>query len=199
MNIVALFPQWYISDGCYPPLSTGQLVRLSLEVDPKGAIKKVSSQRTEFRQVVEAEYSFTAPILRKYPFHSETLLVLDGGPFRFYMRLGTSFQFELDQIVPGDFISGDGLLAVDHFSWVEFHHKFEDPPDLFYSFQIQRIRGVRAKDEFTTIDRMPDANSDQWDEFREFLIDMEQILDPDVPLTFSGELSHFDDSTSGDG
>jgi hypothetical protein len=66
MRLTAIFENWHIGDGNYPPLHRGQLVNLSFEFEPT-TLAKVSSETTkEFIQLGNAEYRFCGSVLNIY-------------------------------------------------------------------------------------------------------------------------------------
>lgn len=147
MQLTAVFEDWHIDDGNYPPLHTGMEVNLSFQIEPSVPLEMASSaEPLAFNHTGNAEYHFVAEVIRNYPSgDSPPIAVLDTGEFRFYIESGDISQFPV-----GTRVQGTGILVLDYYIWVEFPEDFPDPPDLFYNLQVVRIAKVRIPERFVT-------------------------------------------------
>jgi hypothetical protein len=146
VRLTAIFETWHIGDGNYPTLDKGQLVNLSFEVQPDSLSRSLSPTHDRFQQIADAEYSFDGTVLRVYDESSgHQVVVVQAGEFRFYMN---SFPKDMPALKEGDCCQGTGRLLLDHYIWVEFLSTYKDPPDLFYSFRVTRIRSVKIPEKF---------------------------------------------------
>jgi len=146
LRLTAVFETWHLGDGNYPPLSKGQLVNLSFEIQPRSLRSSSSSKPGKLEQIKDADYHFVGTILKIYDDSPRgKLVVIQAGDFRFYVD---SFPPEIPPFKEGDGCEGDGPLLLDHYIWVEFLSSYPDPPDLFYPLRVTRIRSIKIPDEF---------------------------------------------------
>lgn len=145
MQLTAIFESWHIGDGNYPPLRRGQEVNLSFEVEPSVFDSASGDAPDTIAHLGGGDYEFTGTVARRYCQSDEPLFVIECGDFRFYINRRLQFS-------AGDRIRGKGKLVLDHYLWVEFLERYEDPPDLFYQLVVQRIRRVRIP---TPVHRAP--------------------------------------------
>lgn len=145
MRFTALFEAWHIGDGNYPPLSRGQLVNLSFELGPHAPPEIAHSDLVpQFQHIRDAEYDFVAKVIRNYTrVGGDSLAVLDSGALSFYIASPMAAGFE-----SGMTLRGSGTLLLDHYAWVENVDAYLDPPDLFYTLRVTRVRKVRIPDRF---------------------------------------------------
>jgi hypothetical protein len=142
MNLTAIFESWHIGDGNYPPLSVGELVNLSFELELSNIVETDPTAGDKFQSLRNGEYRFVATILRVYD--RENLAVMETNGLRFYIaESGVGF-------VEGRRYSGEGTLLLDHYAWVESLGQREDPPNLFYHFEVTQIRKVNIPDRFVS-------------------------------------------------
>ena len=67
MKLTAIFEEWHLGDGNYPPLNKGQLVNLSFEIQPtKIEITDGGLHTEEFSHIEEAPYQFCGRVLKVY-------------------------------------------------------------------------------------------------------------------------------------
>ena len=144
MHLTAIFESWHVGDGNYHPFHVGQGVNLSFEVDSIKLRKADPGEQYRFDSAADATCSFVADVARYYGSAGDTpVAVLDAGFFRFYIH-GESAR----SVPVGDRVKGTGILALDHYLWVEFLAEYPDPPDLFYNLEVRRIRRVRIPQRF---------------------------------------------------
>ena len=66
-----------------------------------------------------------------------TTVILQADESRFYVEGKTSVD-----LIVGQRVTGNGSLLLDYYVWVEFLQDYSDPPDLFYTPKVERIRKV---------------------------------------------------------
>ena len=189
MRLTAVFETWHLGDENYPPLHRDQLVNLSFEFLPQSLSKSIAPKATKFEQIKDAEYSFEGTVLKVYedPPHCK-VVVVQAGDFRFYIN---SFPTKSPALKEGDSCGGFGSLFLDHYIWVEFLSTYKDPPDLFYSLRLTRIRAVKAsldregysENDTTEIERMELSREEYWSSY---LVDFDgsSTGTTKIPLTF---------------
>jgi len=145
MRLTAVFESWHIGDGNYPPLKVGQAVNLSFQVEPVGKLDK-TDQAVMFDVADDAECVFASELIPIYRRPTERPLgIFQAGEFRFYVEDESIANFAV-----GDRVGSAGTLLFDYYIWVEFLHEYAEPPNLFYTFQVKRIRKVTLPTEFVT-------------------------------------------------
>lgn len=143
MNLTAIFESWHIDDGNYPPLTEGQFVNLTFELEPR-EVEEVSSVIPEsFEHLGKGEYRFCGTVLNVYGNGDDAITIITTGDFRFYIMSDESSRY-----VQGRRYCGEGTLLLDHFSWVEYLSERENPPDLFYKLKVKRILKVNMPEKF---------------------------------------------------
>jgi hypothetical protein len=145
LRLTAVFESWHIGDGNYPPLKVGQAVNLSFQVEPVGKLER-TDQALMFDLADDAECAFVGEVIRIYRQPTERPLgVFQAGAFRFYIE---------DESIPnfavGHKVRGAGTLLFDYYIWVEFLHEYAEPPNLFYTLEVKRIRKVTLPIGFVT-------------------------------------------------
>lgn len=139
MRITAIFEQWYIGDGTYPPLRKHQLVNVAFEMCPQ-SLRGADGGATILRHVGNAEYEFTGVVLRHYRDPETPVLLIEADGLRFYI---TDSAASFEKCQQGQWVSGQGSLTLDHYLWAEFGHKYDsEPPNLFYTLRVARITEV---------------------------------------------------------
>jgi hypothetical protein len=139
MRLTAIFEEWYIGDGNYPPLRKQQLVNVAFEMHPQ-EMSAVAGDSTILHNVGNAEYEFAGLVLRHYRDAEEPILLVEADGFRFYIADSAASFENLHQ---GQWVSGKGTLTLDHYLWAEFCHEYDSgPPDLFYTLRVARISEV---------------------------------------------------------
>jgi hypothetical protein len=144
MNLTAVFESWHIGDGNYPPLSKGEFVNLSFELEPR-KMEEVNLGASEgFEHLGKGEYRWCGTVLKVYEGEGGgTVVIIRTGDFSFYL-----LSQESDSYVQGRRYSGEGTLLLDHYSWVEWLDEYEDPPDLFFKLSVERILKVNIPEKF---------------------------------------------------
>lgn len=147
MNLFAVFETWHLADGNYPPLSKGQCVNLSFEIEPDDLIADDATAAQRFYHRGQAEYDFRGVVLRVYGSDgdSERIIVVEAEGFRFYINSPLTAGLRV-----GHAASGRGTLALDHYLWVEFLSQYNDPPNLFYNLRVEDICRIRIPERFIT-------------------------------------------------
>jgi hypothetical protein len=146
VQLTTIFETWHIPDGNYPPLHKGQLVNLFFELEADVLTKSSSLKDGKFEPIKDAEYSFAGKVLKVYgDSSSDLIVVIQAGDFRFYIN---SFPKQNPDLNEGDSCEGHGALMLDHYIWVEFLSTYQDPPNLFYSLRVTRIRSVKIPEKF---------------------------------------------------
>lgn len=206
MKLTAVFETWHIGDGNYPPLYTGQLVNLSFELEPDSLSNLSSPKPSRLERVKDAEYRFAGSVLKVYSDPpSDSIVIVQAGDFRFYMN---SIPKGIASPKENDYVEGQGRLLLDHYIWVEFLPEYRDPPDLFFTLRVVRIRSVTIPESFISrgdkavsgpaslkhedysgaeieeVERMTESNSDR--NWRFYLVDFDSadVGTDSVPLTF---------------
>lgn len=146
MKLTAVFENWHIGDGNYPPLHRGQLVSLSFELEPRSLEETSEDKPEEFSDRGDAEYRFCGRVLKVYENEGDGVItIVESAGFRFYVLLHDSTRY-----APATRVAGRGTLLLDHYIWVEFLDEYADPPNLFYNLRVSRIRKVQTPEQFIT-------------------------------------------------
>ncbi|MDQ3686993.1 MAG: hypothetical protein M3430_15560 [Acidobacteriota bacterium] len=144
MKLTAIFESWHIGDGNYPPLSKGQLVNLSFELEPRDVEETSLNASDSFEHLGSGEYRFCGGVIKAYAGEDrEIVVVFQAGDFRFYVM-----SYEVGQYIQGQRYCGEGTLLLDHYYWVEFLSEYENPPNLFYNLEVSRIKKVKMPERF---------------------------------------------------
>jgi len=153
MELTAIFENWHIGDGNYPPLCKGELVNLSFELEPRTLDKAALNNAKETIHLGNAEYRFCGNVLKVYDSGLDgELIVIGVDGFRFYV-----LSQEVGRYIPEDLVIGEGTLLLDHYIWVENLEEYKDAPDLFYNLRVKQIRKVQTPERF--IARCKDGKS----------------------------------------
>ncbi|WP_324677868.1 hypothetical protein [Hymenobacter sp. GOD-10R] len=137
------FERWYLGDGTYPPLHNGQKVNLSFYVSTND-LKIDNTQLCYFKQLYNSDYSFCGQIIRNYQDEDSQLVIIDTSTVKFYIEL----PIQEFKAVVGQFVSGTGQLLVDYYMWVENLENYQNPPNLFYNFIVDKIREVIVPEKY---------------------------------------------------
>lgn len=109
-KLCAIFEDWFLGDGIYPPFRKGQQQQLSFMLRLLTSAQ-TGSRRCYFTQLQDAEYVFGGRIIRHYELHNNRqLVVIDTGSYIFY------FEEPADRagFAVGHFIEGRAQLLVDY-------------------------------------------------------------------------------------
>ena len=142
-DLCVTFEEWYIGDGTYPPLRKGQNVNLSFYIQPYEKAF-TNNKNLFFRKIKNSNYEFSGQIIRDYYDNDNRVIIVDVSDFRFYIELTDKQKKSL----VGQYIIGQGQLLIDYYIWVENLHSYENAPDIFYNFTIDKIRKVRIPEKF---------------------------------------------------
>jgi hypothetical protein len=144
MNLTAVFESWHIGDGNYPPLSKGELVNLSFELEPRKMEEASLGVAESFEHLGKGEYRFCGTAVNVYESADDpAITIIKIGDFRFYIMSDESNRY-----AQGRRYCGEETLLLDHYSWVEYLSDRENPPDLFYNFTVKRILKVNMPEKF---------------------------------------------------
>jgi hypothetical protein len=134
-RLTAIFEDWLLGDGCYPPLHRGQFVNLAFMIEPTVARReRVGAADFETRE--DATCRMRGIVTWAYSTRSTPIVVLEAGDFRCYVESSKVAGWQ-----PGMQAEIEGTLLLDYYIWSEFiveHHP--DAPDLFYPLRVTRIR-----------------------------------------------------------
>ena len=145
LELSAIFETWHLADGNYPPFYKGMAVYLAFQAHMQSSLLKTPSKKRYFNHLGDAEYDFCGEVLYlDKPTKQTPLAVIDVGGFRFYIQ-----SAEVNRLRVGKTVKGNGTLLLDYYIWVEFYSKLKNVPDIFYSFDVTRIRQVKIPDRFT--------------------------------------------------
>ena len=134
ISLCAVFEEWYIPDGGYPPLKKGQKVNLSFKMFYHD-YEITGEELYVFEQIKNAEYNFSGRIIYKY----SDIIVVDTLAFKFYIE---TKRDNAEDIRVGQFIKGKGDIHLDPYVWVLSLDRYENHPNIFYSFVIEKINKV---------------------------------------------------------
>jgi hypothetical protein len=139
MQLTIVFEHWHLGDGNYRAFAVGEDARLSFELHVD-SFEVVSQEIDEqISQVRDAEYEIVGRVIRQYgDVDSSRFPVLEAGWLRFYCPHNFAPDLEL-----GTMVRLRGVLALDHYQWVEFLEEYPNPPDLFYGVRVTRVRQVK--------------------------------------------------------
>jgi len=141
LSLCAVFEDWLLEDGTYPPLEKGQKVNLSFWID-LNEIKIEENNIYEFEQIKYSEYNFCGKIIYKHPNH----IIFDAGYFKFYTE-----KKDIVNISVGQFIKGNGILKVNpYIDWTEVLDKNKNRPDIFYNLIIDKIFELKTPEKYIT-------------------------------------------------
>lgn len=144
-TLCAIFEEWYIGDGTYPLLKKGQKVNLSFYAELQEMYIHLTKDKY-LRQQKDMTYDFCGEVVYRHPMddYGQTIIVVDTGRMMFYIEC----YDEDDMYTPGTYVAGRGNLLVDYYIWVENLDEYpNNPPDIFYNFEIDGIRKVTVSEE----------------------------------------------------
>ncbi|HMS67592.1 MAG TPA: hypothetical protein PKD18_05630 [Saprospiraceae bacterium] len=142
-KICVTFEEWYIGDGTYPPLTKGQNVNLALYIQP---YEKTFTTNSSFllKQLKNSDYEFSGEIIHDFQDSDNRLIVIDTKKLLFYIEIPDTETKSLE----GQFVLGKGQLLIDYYIWAEYFCNYENAPDLFYNFNVDKIRKVKIPEKF---------------------------------------------------
>jgi hypothetical protein len=142
-NLCVTFEEWYLGDGTYPPLHRGEKVNLSFYISATD-LNLTDNNSSYLKQIRDSDYSFSAQIIRNYENGDRQLVILDTGELKFYIEVPKRNL----PLTVGQFVCGTGQILIDYYAWVENLDSYDNPPDLFYSFSVEKIRKVKIPEKF---------------------------------------------------
>lgn len=213
-ELTAVFESWHIGDGNYPPFHIGMLVNLSFQLEPKLISPAKFTHQLIFNHLGNAEYDFCGEVIRifseekqkeifglKFSFMKSTrpfLIIIDSSGFRFYIE-----NPKIKRIQEGMRIKGKGTLLLDYYMWSETLHKRTNPPHIFYTLVVSRIRKIQiperfisrqgeikayptrvSPDKFGDVTDLETMEGQRFDE-EFYLVDFKETDRVDIPKTFS--------------
>lgn len=144
-TLCAIFEEWYIGDGTYPLLKKGQQVNLSFYAE----LQEIYIPHTKdkyLRQYKDMTYDFCGEVVYRHPMdeYGQVIIVVHTGNMMFYIEC----YDEDDMYMPHTYVAGRGNLLVDYYIWVENLDEYpNNPPDIFYNFEIDKIRKVTVSED----------------------------------------------------
>jgi len=141
LELTAIFESWHIGDGNYPPFHKGMAVNLSFQLEPDILLPAETSMEMSFIHSRFAEFDFCGKILRIY--RDSELAIIDCKGFRFYIE-----ESKLKKFKEGMMIKGKGTLLLDYYIWAESLSRRKNPPDIFFTLEVTRIRQVKIPEQF---------------------------------------------------
>lgn len=142
-NICVTFEEWYIGDGTYPPLTKGQNVNLTFYIQPYAKTFTTNSNYL-LKQLKNSDYEFSGEIIHDFKDSDNRLIVVDTKKLLFYIEIPDTETKSLK----GQFVFGKGQLLIDYYIWAEYFCNYENAPDLFYNFNVDKIRKVKILEKF---------------------------------------------------
>jgi hypothetical protein len=134
-RITVRFPGWVHSEGLYPVLAKGQLVKVVLQVELAAAIEACGGEGA-FVTTPDARCTFQGTVLAAIVEEGELdVVAIDAGGIRFFAE-GEHYR----GLRPGEVVKGEGLVSVEDYLWSEFHADRPGAPDLYVVFEIERLR-----------------------------------------------------------
>jgi len=142
-KLCVTFEEWHLGDGNYPPLHKGQKVNLSFYIYP-GNKEINANEEYYFNPIADSNYMFSGKVIRNYVDNEKQIIIIDTGSFKFYLE-----EFDLNfRPLVGQFISGNGLLLLDYYIWVENLDDYPDAPNIFYNFEVSQILRISIPERF---------------------------------------------------
>jgi len=142
-KICVTFEEWYIGDGTYPPLTKGQNVNLAFYIQPYDKTFTTNSTYL-LKQLKKSDYEFSGKIIRDFQDSDKRVIVVDTQKLLFYIEIPDTETKSLE----GQFVFGKGQLLIDYYIWAEYFCNFENAPDLFSNFYVDKIRKVKIPEKF---------------------------------------------------
>jgi hypothetical protein len=148
IKICATFEEWFLGDGTYPPLTQGQKVNLSFYINPT-ELRSTNRTDFEFKQDRYSDYTYCGRVLKTYQTRENSeISVVDCGQFTFCI------EGKDKTLKEGEFVDGKGMLLLDYYMWAENVAQFEDAPNIFYNFRVDKIRRVKIPERFIVKDEI---------------------------------------------
>jgi hypothetical protein len=143
LSLCAMFEDWLIEDGDYPPLEKGQNVNLSFRVFSDN-IKVEKNNIYVFDQKKYSKYNFSGKIIYK----NLDIIIVDSMYLKFYIE-NDSKRNNLLNISVGQFIKGSGVLKVDPYAYrMEIYRKDENLPEIFYNLIVEKIFELKIPEKY---------------------------------------------------
>jgi hypothetical protein len=145
-RLTAIFEDWLLGDGCYPPLHRDQLVNLAFMIESTDLHREHVGEST-FESREDATCRLHGIVTWVDSTRSTPIVALEADGFRCYVESSKVAGWQ-----PGMGVAVEGTLLLDYYIWTEFViERYPDAPDLFYPLRVTRIR--RAYVPETTIVR----------------------------------------------
>jgi hypothetical protein len=157
-RITVRFPPWVRSEGLYPVLRRGQRINVALEVELVAAIQARGSEAA-FTTTPDGRCTFQGTVLDVIVEAGELdVIAIDAGGIRFFSE-GENYK----GFRPGEVVTGEGLVSVEDYLWSEFHVDRPGAPDLYLTFEIERLRCLtEGGQEEELVDTSAPENSDRF-------------------------------------
>jgi len=142
ISLCAIFEEWFIDDGAYPPFKKGQKVNLSFAMFLHNHEITIE-EGYAFNQIKNAEYSFSGKVIYKH----NHVIIIDTLSFKFYIETDRHNN-NIENISVGQFIKGNGDIHLDSYVWVLLFEKYENYPNIFYNLAVENIFEVTISKDF---------------------------------------------------
>src|SRR3990172_6805441 len=140
MRLFTVFEPLLIPDKAYPPLSEGNLVRLSFRMECT-RLETTREQQERFMHLDDAEYRFSGRVALLYN-KPHTFMIIEARGFRFYTLAPRALRLKR-----GSWTDGTGTLLLDYGDWY-FHGLGR--PSLLFNFRVASICKVRIPERHIT-------------------------------------------------
>ena len=101
MKIKAIFENWHIGDGNYPPLSKGEKVNLCFCIEDYIIDTFKTESEFYFNNSDKNKYDFAGTIIKMYSDPPNSLLVINSGDFKFYIEIYKNINKYSEAVVSG--------------------------------------------------------------------------------------------------
>jgi hypothetical protein len=132
MQLFTIFEPWLIPDKAYPPLSKGDLVRLSFRMVCT-RLGSTQERQERFTHLDDAQYRFSGRVRLRYNERQGFIpfVIIECAGFRFYTSQTPGLQLS-----PSTWADGEGTLLLDYGDWA-FHGL--GGPSLLFDFRVVNI------------------------------------------------------------
>jgi len=142
ISLCAIFEEWLIDDGAYPPFKKGQKVNLSFEMSLHN-FEITGEEIYAFNQIKNAEYSFSGKVIYKH----NRVIIIDTLSFKFFIETD---RYGIGDISVGQFLKGNGDIHLDSYVWVLSLKYYENHPNIFYNLVVENIFEVTISEDYVT-------------------------------------------------
>jgi len=140
MQLFTIFEPSLIPDKAYPPLSKGNLVRLSFRMECT-RLEATREQQERFTRLDDTQYRFSGRVRLRYN-KPNPFIVIEALGFRFYTLEPRGLQLKR-----GNWVDGEGTLLLDYGDWA-FH--ILGGRSLLFNFRVINIWKVPIPERYVT-------------------------------------------------